>query len=426
MSNIVSVSWGDHLSFGDGEGRLDTPEKLRRRMPVWRDELGAGSLHWRMLRSRIPGTYAAAQGYRHPSESSARGIGWDDFTILPALAREAGLSPWLYVTVFDEGWQLAPEPVRRVSYHNEMHGQHVAWQSILTRDHPQWLVTDRAGRERQEGVVSLAYLEARRAFIERWTSLIAPTEFDGLFVCLRSQSRPADTADQFGFNEPARRDFLEQHGVDVTRDPFDIQAWRNLLGLYLTALFSDLRRALGRLGKRLAVGCARGDVLGPPLGNTTLSWRDWVRLGLIDRLVIDQSSSQCPSMWHQLWPMHRGTGTCRTIWTEPECLHSRTSCPRRTRPCSQAAQRSCSWRGSGANPRATMTPACPLFPVSPDSSTARFASTTRTRSGAATGGPESSTRYVGSAFRRTSYVASAFRRTFQSAAIPRIARRGPT
>jgi hypothetical protein len=24
--------------------------------------------------------------------------------------------------------------------------------------------------------------------------------------------------------------------------------------------------------------------------------------------VIDQNSSQCPSMWHQLWPMHRGYG----------------------------------------------------------------------------------------------------------------------
>ena len=105
--NIVSVSWGDHLSFGEGDGRLDTPEKLRRRLPVWRDELGAGALHWRMLRSRIPGTYAAAPGYRHPSETAAAWLGWDDFTIVPALAREAGLSPWLYVTVFDEGWQLA-------------------------------------------------------------------------------------------------------------------------------------------------------------------------------------------------------------------------------------------------------------------------------------------------------------------------------
>lgn len=26
--NVVSVSWGDHLDFGEGDGRLDTPEKL--------------------------------------------------------------------------------------------------------------------------------------------------------------------------------------------------------------------------------------------------------------------------------------------------------------------------------------------------------------------------------------------------------------
>ena len=49
-------------------------------------------------------------------------------------------------------------------------------------------------------------------------------------------------------------------------------------------------------------------MLGPPLGNATLPWRDWIRRGLVDDLVIDQNSSQCPSMWHQLWPMHRGTG----------------------------------------------------------------------------------------------------------------------
>jgi hypothetical protein len=306
--NIVSVSWGDHLSFGEGDGRLDTPEKVERRLPVWRDALGARSLHWRMLRARIPGTYSAAPGYRHPSETAASCLSWDDFEIVPAIAREAGVSPWLYVTLWDEGWPLAPEEVRRVSYHNEMHGRHVAWQSDLTRDHPEWLAVDRAGRERQQGVVSLAYPEARGAFIDRWIRLIEPTTFDGLFLCLRSQSRPADTADQFGFNEPARRDFLERYGVDVRRQSFDVDAWRDLLGCYMTALVSELRLALGRAGKRLAIGCARGDQVGPPLGNATLPWREWVRLHLIDRLVIDQNSSQCPSMWHQLWPMHRGTG----------------------------------------------------------------------------------------------------------------------
>ena len=308
MSNIVSVSWGDHLSFGEGDGRLDTPEKLQRRLPVWRDELGASALHWRMLRSRIPGTYSAAPGYRHPSDTAAGGLAWDDFATVPAMARDAGLSPWLYVTVFDEGWPLAAEHVRRVSYHNEMHGQHVAWQSNLTRDHPEWLAVDREGRERQQGVVSLAYPEARRAFVERWIDLIAPTQFDGLFLCLRSQSKPAETADQFGFNEPARRHLFEKIGVDVAREPFDIEIWRDSLGWHVTALVVELRLALQRIDKKLAIGCARGDVLGPPLGNATLSWRDWVSHHLVDRLVIDQNSSQCPSMWHQLWPMHRGTG----------------------------------------------------------------------------------------------------------------------
>jgi hypothetical protein len=224
------------------------------------------------------------------------------------LARDAGVSPWLYVTVFDEGWPLLPDHVRAVSYHNEMHGQHVAWQSELTRTHPEWLAVDRAGVVRQEGVVSLAYPEARRAFIDRWMRLMSPTAFDGLFLCLRSQSKPADTADQFGFNEPARSDFRRQYGVDVATGAFDVRCWRSLLGSYVTALLAELRTELVSIGKGLSVGCARGDVLGPPLGNAALQWRDWAQRGLVERLVVNQSSSQCPSMWHQLWPMHRGTG----------------------------------------------------------------------------------------------------------------------
>jgi hypothetical protein len=189
-----------------------------------------------------------------------------------------------------------------------MHGQNVAWQSELTIEHPEWTVMDRSGRRRQWGVVSLGYPEARKAFIDRWMRLIAPTRFDGLFLCLRSQSRPADHADEFGFNDPARADFRARYGVDVAKADFNVQAWRDLLGDHLTLLLVDLRAALARSSRQLAVGASRGDVLGPPLGNATLHWRDWVRRGLLDHLVIDQNSSQCPSMWHQLWPMHRGTG----------------------------------------------------------------------------------------------------------------------
>jgi hypothetical protein len=140
--------------------------------------------------------------------------------------------------------------------------------------------------------------------------LLRPTGFAGVFVCLRSQSRPADHADQFGFNAPAREDYRRLTGHGVEAPAFDPVIWRSLLGSYLTQLLVELRAALAALGRpvHLGIGAPRGDILGPPLGNTTLHWRTWVRDRLVDQLVIDQRSWQCPSMWHQLWPMHRGRG----------------------------------------------------------------------------------------------------------------------
>src|SRR5690242_7271307 len=72
--NIVSVSWADHLTFGEGEGRLDTAGKAARRMRAWRDEVRASALHGRELRTRIPGRVHAARGYPHPPLMAARAL----------------------------------------------------------------------------------------------------------------------------------------------------------------------------------------------------------------------------------------------------------------------------------------------------------------------------------------------------------------
>ena len=79
-------------------------------------------------------------------------------------------------------------------------------------------------------------------------------------------------------------------------------------GEYLTCFLKELRKKLNGTHVKLSVGVPRGSILGPPMGNTTLQWPVWIREGLIDQLIIDQNSSQCPSMWHDLWPMHRGYG----------------------------------------------------------------------------------------------------------------------
>ena len=307
-SNVVSVSWGDHLIFGEDDGRLATLEALQRRMERWRDDLHAVTVCWRLTRSHIKGHYYAARGRRHPLRDPDRNLDWNFLQEVPQLAHGFGMKAYLYVSLFDEGWPLPPKKIREKSYHNAMHFQHTSWQTAFSREYPEYTLVDRSGQQRQWGVLCLAYPEVRSHFCSRFVNLVQDTEFDGLFVCLRSQSKPADFADQFGFNEPVRQDYLARYGRDICIEDFDLQAWRDLLGEYLTIFLSELRHRLNRLSVRLAVGVPRGDVLGPPMGNTTLYWRDWVKKGIIDELVINQNSSQCPSMWHHLWPMHRGYG----------------------------------------------------------------------------------------------------------------------
>lgn len=321
MSNIINVSWGDHLTAGDGEGLLNTVDSLRRRMAVWHDELGARSLHWRQQRTRRDGKSMSAPGNEQWTRLDKRtDIEWDDFEVVPRLAHELGMPAHLYVVVFDEGRPLASEAERKVSYHNRGHGQDHSWQSNFTIEHPEYVMTDRSRKNRQWGVLSMAYPEVRDHLCQRFAKLLEGYDFDGLFVCLRSQSKPAEFADEFGFNEPLRDEYLRRYGQDIWTEDFDLGLWRDLQGEYLTQFLAQLREVTKESGHELGVGCARGDVIGQPLGNATLQWREWIDRDLVDHLVINQSSAQCPSMWIQLWPMHRGGGYTQDYVSGQEML----------------------------------------------------------------------------------------------------------
>ncbi|HLF88764.1 MAG TPA: hypothetical protein VI451_07475 [Anaerolineales bacterium] len=307
MANIVSVSWGDHLIFGEGEGRLDTPVAVYHRMQCWREELNATTIHWRVPRHDLDGKFYSAKDYPQTQVESGQ-VEWDYAQIIPTIAHRLGMRAYLYVSIFDEGWPLPPKRVREKSYHNAMHGQHITWQSNFNRQNPEYTVVDRIGENRQWGVMSLSYLVVRSFFRERFSQMMANTSFDGLFVCLRSQSRPPDFADRFGFNEPIRQEFLKRYDRDILTEDFDLQAWRDLQGEYLTQFLRMAKTDLKKRGLRLGVGAPRGDIVGPPLGNVTLPWRDWIASGVVNDLVVNQNSSRCPSMGHDLWPMHRGYG----------------------------------------------------------------------------------------------------------------------
>jgi hypothetical protein len=157
-------------------------------------------------------------------------------------------------------------------------------------------------------VFSYSHEAVRKHMADRIENMVDGYDFDGVFLCTRSQCRPAEHADQFGFDQQVRTDMLESTGKDILREDFDLPEWHRLLGSYFTDFLYELRSKLEPKGLTLSVGVPRGDMIGPPLGNWALQWRRWVQEGIVDQLVVDQNSSQCPSMWHQLWPMHRGYG----------------------------------------------------------------------------------------------------------------------
>jgi hypothetical protein len=309
MGNIASVSWPDHLVFGEDDGRLATPDALARRMDRWREELGATTLHWHEVRTRRDHarTYASP-GNPRTEERRIREIAWDDFAVVPRLAHERGLRAELHVSILDEGRPLPPKWERERGQGHVWHDPHVTWQTTFSRANPELTVTDRRGEAHQWGVLCLGYPIVREHFRQRIAAYLDGHNWDGVFLCLRTQARPATYADQFGFNPPVQDVMRDRYGIDILNQDFDLTAWRDVQADFLTTFLRELRADLHPSGISLSIGVPRGEIIGPPIGNWPIQWRTWAQEGLIDSLVVDQHPARSPSLWHEHWPMHRGYG----------------------------------------------------------------------------------------------------------------------
>jgi hypothetical protein len=313
---VASCSWPDHLCFGENDGALSSIEHVKRRMDAWKETFNSKTVHWREVRTRRDlSKYYASPDNPRTQEKKIKDVTWDDFREVPRLAHERDMKALLYVSVFDEGRPLPQAEERSRSFHNSMHGQHVTWQTDWSRENPDFAMVNRGGDISQWGVLCYGYPEVREQIKKRILGFIDGNNFDGVFLCTRSQCRPADYSEQFGFNKPVRNDYYNLYGYKIEKEDFDLNKWHSLLGNYFTIFLRELSFNLHEKGLTLSIGIPRGDVIGPPLGNWDLQWRIWVEEGLIDELIIDQNSSKCPSMWHDLWPMHRGYGYAQNYIT---------------------------------------------------------------------------------------------------------------
>lgn len=299
MGNTVSVSWGDHVEWGVGPGRLATPEDIDAAVGRWQDELGADTVLWREHQTVRQSSRFFRRPGATPREAERQGVvGFDEHAAVIEATQRRGMRAFVYTTIgFDEGWPLELDWWGGVD----------ARQSKYVLFHPDHQLVDRDG-DPHHGVLCLAYEEVRAYLLGKFQWLLEQHPWDGLFLCTRSQSRPASYADRFGFNRPVVDEYRARHGIDITVDDFDLSAWRSLHGEQLTRLLREVRAALAPHGTALTVGIPRADHVGPPVGNTTLEWRTWMEEGLVDELVIDQIAAVCPSTWLEMWPRDRGYG----------------------------------------------------------------------------------------------------------------------
>ena len=297
--NIMSVSWGDHLEAWDGDDAMDQPDKILRCAERWQTEFGAGAIYWREMRSwskfRIGFTPPGAPPRKVFDDYERKG--YDEHELITTQVKEMGYKVYMYATMFDEGFPLSE------GWQGGIYG----WQSQFTMANPEYLARDKEDRP-HFGIMEYSYPDVRRYTIRRILSALGDYDFDGVFVCTRSQSKPAVHGDQFGFNEPVIEEYERRYGVDMMRRNFDLEPWRRLRGEGVTQFLRELRSALDARGMKLGIGVPTGNYIGPPLGNLHLDWRTWVEEKLVDDLVIDQVAVRCPSFWHLMWPKNPGYG----------------------------------------------------------------------------------------------------------------------
>lgn len=276
--NALNVSWGDQIIVGEGIGKLDTPEKIARCIDIWQEAGEVGKLYWRVS-AYVLRDYMQPRRESFPRyfEETERIFGEMDplaETIKAAQGRDVEV--FGYLTLFDEG---SPPSV--------LYGGSTpfAWQSRFTIEHPEYLVCDRAGDKRQYGVMEYACPEVRKYKLDQILWFVDKYDLDGMYICTRTHSQPAEHADQFGFSEPVAQAYRERYGVDIRQAEFDLEKWRRLRGEFLTGFLRELRGEMSKRGKQIALAVPRGDYIGPPYGNLHLDWRTWAREKLMDDLV---------------------------------------------------------------------------------------------------------------------------------------------
>ena len=290
--NLINVSWGDNIMIGYGTSMLDTPEKIEKSLIAWRDDYDGKTILWRISSEYIDrfyerrGTSDFAKAYNVKVDSIK--AKFDPAKLVRDETRKNGQNFLVYATFLDHGAPTTDLYAGNTPF---------PWQDKVTIANPGYQERDLAGKFHY-GILDLANPDARKFMIERLVNFVKEYDSDGLYLCSRTHSVPAEHADQFGFGPEVVAEYKKRHGIDISNDPrFDyrsdkfapnspeVEAWRKLRGEYLVTFMRELRAALP--GKIIYAGLPRGAYQGAPFGNMYIDSVKMVTDKLVDGVVLN-------------------------------------------------------------------------------------------------------------------------------------------
>jgi len=282
MSNLMVVSWGDAIVVGEGWRKLNRLEHVE---PFVQECLrfGIRKVLMRCSGEIITTFHEMRMHEDHWYLSALKAVEGDIHAEMIRQCHAVGIKVYAYSTIFDEG---SPTSI--------LYGGNAPffWQSRFTIEHPEYLMESRDGTARQWGVPCFAYPEVRRYMVSTFEHLMRKWPFDGIYICTRTHSKPAEFADQFGYNQPIADEFQRRYGVDIRTEAFDRSRWWDLQGEYLTELLREFRQTFA--DDEIIIGIPRSDYIGPPYGNMRLDWRTWCEAKFVDGIVLGVISGG----WH--------------------------------------------------------------------------------------------------------------------------------
>ena len=317
-SNAISESWGDSAwcsiledSNNQYRFKVTTSEGIQDSVNHWKRDYEGSRIYWRLGSLGIDwyGTHPANRP-THPLREQFREYCntrlypySDPLSEAIRAAHSQVMGIFGYVSFFDEG---APASV------NYAEIEPFPWESVFQKEHPEYVVTSRDQSKKQWGVLEYAYPEVRAYFLQYFEYFIKAYPIDGLFISTRTHSWPADSGDEFGFNDVIVQEYQRRYDINILSDPrfdcnspsfdpnsFVVENWRKLRGEYLTEFLQELKFVASRYNVKLSVGLPRAEHLGPPIGNIFLDWKNWVSNGLIDEIVVGNITG----MW--MYPSYR-------------------------------------------------------------------------------------------------------------------------